>query len=155
TIDTLRDKPAVRQRYMTKPWAPDEQRGMSDEATKHHLKNLDRFEIVSQTIAPLQDKLLAHRVYGMLTSMKALRIFMEYHFYAVWDFMCLLKCLQDKLTCTQIPWRNPENMDAARMINEIVVAEETDVRQGGHGYISHYTLYVEAMEEIGANTDTL
>jgi hypothetical protein len=87
--------------------------------------------------------------------MKALRVFMEYHCYAVWDFMCLLKSLQNKLTCTQIPWKSMENTDAARMINEIVVAEETDVRRDGHGYASHYTLYVEAMEEIGANTDIL
>ena len=116
---------------------------------------MDRFEIVSNTIIPLRDKLLAHRVYDMLTDMKSLQIFVEYHCYAVWDFMCLLKCLQVKLTSVEIPWQTPQNMDAARMINEIVVAEETDVRQGGHGYASHFELYVEAMDEIGANTDTL
>jgi Protein of unknown function (DUF3050) len=138
-----------------KPWAPDKLHGTLDEAGKLYLQNPDRFEMASQTIAPLRDKLLAHRVYDMLTSMKALRVFMEYHCYAVWDFMCLLKCLLSKSTCTQIPWKNMENTDAARMINEIVVAEETDIRQDGHGYASHYTLYVEAMEEIGANTDTL
>ena len=151
TVDTSRYKPPAG----PKPWAPDKLHGTLDEAGKLYLQNPDRFEMASQTIAPLRDKLLAHRVYDMLTSMKALRVFMEYHCYAVWDFMCLLKCLQNKLTCTQIPWKNMENTDAARMVNEIVVAEETDVRRDGHGYASHYTLYVEAMEEIGANTDTL
>ena len=110
---------------------------------------------LGEAIAPLREKLLTHRVYGLLTSMKALQVFVEYHCYAVWDFMCLLKCLQNKLTCTEISWQNPENMDAARMINEIVVAEETDVRQDSRGYASHLTLYVEAMDELGANTDTL
>ncbi|HKQ79758.1 MAG TPA: DUF3050 domain-containing protein [Blastocatellia bacterium] len=145
----------ILQRYLTKPWAVEKLHGMLDEAGKLYLKDLDRFELVSQSITRLRNKLLAHRVYGMLTNIKALQIFVEYHCYPVWDFMSLLKCLQNKLTCTKIPWQTPENMQAARMINEIVVAEETDVRQGGHGHASHYELYVEAMEEIGANTDTL
>lgn len=145
----------ILQRYLTKPWAMEKLYDMLDEAARLYLRDLDRFEIVSQSIGRLRNKLLTHRVYGMLTKMKALRIFMEYHCYAVWDFMSLLKCLQNKLTCTEIPWRTPENMPAAHMINEIVVAEETDVRRDGHGYASHYELYVEAMEEIGANTDTL
>ena len=142
-------------RYMTKPWAMEKLRVMLDEAGKLYLQDLDRFEIVSQSIMRLRNKLLEHRVYGMLTNMKALQIFVEYHCYPVWDFMSLLKCLQNKLTCTEVPWQTPENMQAARMINEIVVAEETDVRRDGHGHASHYEMYVEAMEEIGANTDTL
>jgi ActR/RegA family two-component response regulator len=145
----------ILQRYLTKPWAMEKLHGMLDEAAKLYLQDLDRFEIVSQNITKLRNKLLSHRVYGMLTNIRALQIFTEYHCYPVWDFMSLLKCLQNKLTCTDIPWQTPENMQAARMINEIVVAEETDVRQDGHGHASHYELYVEAMEEIGANTDTL
>src|SRR5262249_13982173 len=63
--------------------------------------------------------------------------------------------LQNKLTCTTLPWNTPDNLFAARMINEIVVAEETDVTMDGKGYASHFDLYVEAMTEIGAETDTL
>ena len=145
----------ILQRYLTTPWAPEQLDRMLDEAAQLYLRDLDRYAIVSHTITPLREKLLAHRVYAMLTTMKALQVFVEYHCYAVWDFMCLLKALQNKLTCTDIPWQNPSNMDAARMINDIVVAEETDVRPDGHGYASHFTLYVEAMDEIGANTDTI
>ncbi len=129
--------------------------GMPDEASKLYPQDSDPFEIVSQSIAQLRNRLLEHRVYGMLTNVKALRIFTEYHCYAVWDFMSLLKCLQNRLTSISIPWKTPENMEAARMINEIVVAEETDVRRDGHGHASHYELYVEAMEEIGAETDAI
>ncbi len=143
------------QRYLTKPWPPEKLIGMLNEAATLYLKDIDRFAIVSHTIQPLRQKLLQHRVYNMLTNVRALRIFMEFHCYAVWDFMCLLKCLQNKLTCTSIPWRSPENMFAARMINEIVVAEETDLSQDGHGYASHFDLYVDAMAELGADTDTL
>jgi len=143
------------QRYLTKPWAMEKLQGMLHDAAKLYLLNLNRFEIVSQTITGLRNKLLSHRVYGMLTDMTALRIFMEHHCYPVWDFMSLLKCLQNKLTCTEVPWQTPENVQAARMINEIVVAEETDVRRDGHGHASHYELYIEAMQEIGASTETL
>jgi hypothetical protein len=46
-------------------------------------------------------------------------------------------------------------MFAARMINEIVVAEESDHKQDHSGYISHFDMYVDAMAEVGADTDTL
>jgi Protein of unknown function (DUF3050) len=76
---------------------------MLDEAATLYLQDLDRFEIVSQTIAGLRNQLLSHRVYGMLTNMRALRTLTEYHCYSGWDFMALLKCLQNKLTCTEVP----------------------------------------------------
>jgi len=133
------------QRYLTKPWPSERLLAVLREAADLYLKEIDRFKIVSSTTAPLREKLLAHRLYGMLTSMSALRTFVEYHCYAVWDFMSLLKCLQNKLTCTALPWNTPDNLFAARMINEIVVAEETDVTMDGKGYASHFDLYVEAM----------
>ncbi len=143
------------QRYLTKPWPPEMLLSMLKEAAYMYLKDIDRFKIVSVIIAPLRERLLKHRLYGMLTGINALRTFVEYHCYAVWDFMSLLKCLQNKLTCTFLPWNSPGNMFAARMINEIVVAEETDVTMDGKGYASHFDLYVEAMSEIGAETDTV
>lgn len=118
-------------------------------------KYSDRFTLVSAANAPLRFQLLNHEVYGMLTNVQALRIFMEHHCYAVWDFMALLKCLQHKLTCLRIFWTAPSNMKAARMINEIVIAEETDRRRDSMGYASHFELYIDAMAEIGADTDTV
>jgi hypothetical protein len=69
----------------------EELHGVLDEAAKLYLQDLDRFEIVSRTITPLRNKLLSHRVYGMLTDLRALRVFMEYHCYPVWDFMSLFE----------------------------------------------------------------
>jgi CheY-like chemotaxis protein len=142
-------------RYLTKPWPAGLLNSMVDEAADTYLRDIDRFNLVVDTIAPLREQLLDHRLYGMLTTIDALRTFVEFHCYAVWDFMSLLKCLQNKLTCTSIPWSSPENMFAARMINEIVVAEETDRTVDGHAYASHFDLYIDAMSEVGADTDTL
>jgi hypothetical protein len=65
--------------------------------------------------------------------------------------MSLLKALQINLTCTKTPWGPNKNSQTAYLINEIVLAEETDVNQEGDRK-SHYELYLDAMEDIGAST---
>jgi Protein of unknown function (DUF3050) len=105
---------------------------------------------VAAAIAPGRDRLLAHPVYARLTSKRAVQVFMEHHCYAVMDFMCLLKSLQQRLTVVAVPWFPPASADAARFINEIVLGEECDVAPDG-GFISHYELYVRAMREAGAD----
>ena len=61
---------------------------------------------VENTIAPLQQQLIAHPLYSEIKHPKHLRTFMEHHVYAVWDFMSLLKALQQGLTCTTLPWKH-------------------------------------------------
>ena len=109
---------------------------------------------LSAAILPWRERLLGHEVYRLLNSKRAVQIFMEFHCYAVMDFMCLLKSLQQRLTVVAVPWFPPANPDAARFINEIVLGEESDVAPGG-GYISHYSLYLNAMKQAGASTDKI
>lgn len=101
-------------------------------------------------LAPLRAKLLEHPVYSKLTSIEAIRVFMTYHAFAVWDFMSLVKSLQQKLTGTTLPWIPVGNPSSRRLINEIVWGEESDVDLNGNP-ASHYELYIQAMEEIGAD----
>jgi hypothetical protein len=107
---------------------------------------------MEKIIAEQHHKLVNHPVYLELTSTSAIRAFMECHVFAVWDFMSLLKALQNKVTCTTIPWRpSVYSADVVRMINEIVLGEESDVDQYGNS-CSHFHLYIRAMEEVGADT---
>src|SRR4030081_1284006 len=84
----------------------------------------------------LRAQLLDHPIYAEVASVEDLRRFMEDHVFAVWDFMSLLKRLQQDLTCTKVPWFPAENTKAARLINDIVIGEETDVDPDG-SYVSH------------------
>ena len=109
-------------------------------------------EYIEGKIKSLRDKLLNHRLYSNIERIEDLQIFTENHIYAVWDFMSLLKALQIKLTCTKTPWVPNNNSQTAYLINEIVLAEETDVNQLGERK-SHYELYIDAMIDIGAKIE--
>lgn len=108
-------------------------------------------EQISVAIDPLRRALLEHPIYHDLRSPRALRVFMEHHVFAVWDFMSLLKALQQRLTCASVPWIPSNEGIGGRLINEIVVAEETD-EDGRGGFASHFDLYRRAMIGFGADT---
>jgi hypothetical protein len=102
-------------------------------------------------LCSLRAALLDHPIYAHVSSVADLRRFMEDHVFAVWDFMSLLKRLQQDMTCIRVPWFPADNAKAARLINDIVIGEETDVDPDG-SYVSHLALYLRAMGDIGAST---
>lgn len=99
----------------------------------------------------VRDQLLQHEMYQQMNTAERVRIFMKHHVFAVWDFMSLLKRLQQELTCVTYPWVPKSGPSYSRYINEIVLGEETD-EDGQGGYISHFELYLSAMKEVGADT---
>jgi hypothetical protein len=111
-------------------------------------------ERLRQRLSPVKTQLLNHPVYAQIDSISALRIFMEHHVFAVWDFMSLLKALQQRLTCVSVPWLPVPDTSCARLINEIVTAEESD-EDGSGGYISHFEMYLRAMKQSHADTSRI
>ena len=59
--------------------------------------------------------------------------------------------LQQELTCTNVPWSAQGPRTDRRLINEIVLGEESDFVGGKH--ISHLELYLESTEAAGATTE--
>ena len=112
---------------------------------------LDPIEFLQQEVATTRQLLLNNGLYYRLQTMADLRQFMEHHVFAVWDFMSLLKGLQRELTCVEVPWVPTANPATRRLINEIVLEEETDLDPQGQP-TSHFELYMRAMEECGADT---
>jgi hypothetical protein len=107
--------------------------------------------IIMDELTLAQRSLSTHPMYTELNSLPAVRIFMRYHAFAVWDFMSLLKSLQRHITCVEIPWRpSPYPAELIRAINEIVLGEESDVDQDGNAS-SHFQLYLRAMREVQAD----
>lgn len=110
--------------------------------------------IVNQKITQERTQLLQHPLYKKITSLEHLQKFLEGHVYAVWDFMSLLKALQQKLTCTTTPWFASSNPETRYLINEIVLAEESDISLDGRR-LSHFEMYLEAMKACNANTENI
>lgn len=104
----------------------------------------------STSLQTARERLIRHPLYEQLTSVDRIRIFMKHHVFAVWDFFSLLKRLQLEVTCVSVPWFPRGLGNHARFITEIVVAEECDEGPDGE-HLSHFELYLSAMDEVGAD----
>ena len=113
-----------------------------------------RLESLQAALATPRARLTDHPLYSRLSDPDGIRAFSTWHVFAVWDFMSLLKSLQNALTCTRPPWLPVGNPATRFLINEIVVGEESDTDPNGER-ISHFELYLKAMESMGADTSII
>ena len=113
------------------------------------------FERLEDDIAELRLEVTRHPLFFRPWSVETLRTVMTHHVMAVWDFMALAKTLQRGLTCMDVPWMPPADPVCARMINEIVLAEESDEIETLGFTGSHFELYLAAMDEVGASTEKI
>lgn len=114
------------------------------------VKTINNPELVN-----LHESVSHHTMFTKIKSLNDLRTLMETHVFAVWDFMSLLKRLQRDITCVEVPWRpSPYPKRMVRLINEIVLGEESDLLRSGEP-MDHFSLYLLSMKEIGASTEKL
>jgi hypothetical protein len=104
---------------------------------------------------PLRHKLDNHAVYSAVHTLDDLRLFMSHHVFSVWDFMSVVKYLQQEIAPTAYPWIPRGHPSVRYFINQLVLEEESDQAlpdaQGNPTYASHFELYCSAMKEIGAD----
>lgn len=106
---------------------------------------------LTDRLSPLTTKIIYHPIYEHLATEDHLKLFMEQHIFAVWDFMCLLKELHRHIVTTAAPWFPPKDALSAHLIGSILAEEEGDMIEDGIHYQSHYEIYLRAMGMLGAD----
>lgn len=124
---------------------------MSNIFEKFKLPETERYVEKLQEVTGV---LKSHPIYKEVKSRQDLQVFMQMHVYAVWDFMVLLKRIQSEYTGYRYPWTPPVDAASARLINQIVLSEESEQIEPGV-VMSHFELYQAAMEEVGASRDKI
>jgi hypothetical protein len=108
-------------------------------------------QITPEIIAGFKYQLEDHPVYEAVAGIEDLQCFMQHHVYSVWDFMSLIKYLQSVIAPTSYPWVPQGDGSVRRFINELVLEEESDETNVPGQFSSHFELYHQAMQEIGAD----
>ncbi len=112
-----------------------------------------------ENIKQLRVELKNHPIYAAVKDMDDLTIFMQHHIYSVWDFMSLVKYLQNEIAPARTPWLPFGDAQVQRFINDIVLGEESDegipLKDGTPTYTSHFNLYALAMEEVKKGSNKL
>ncbi|MDD7985818.1 DUF3050 domain-containing protein [Lentisphaera marina] len=99
----------------------------------------------------MNKKLSEHSLYKEVWSAQGIRVFMQYHVFCVWDFQSLAKKIQQICSPPEFPWMPHKSPELRRLINEVILEEETDTDPTTNSYCSHYELYLKAMEQCGAD----
>jgi hypothetical protein len=116
-------------------------------------KTHPQIEELRRVIDTARAAVVKHPIYRRLDTLEDVNGFTENHVFAVWDFMSLLKVLQRSLTCIDVPWVPRGSNESRRLINDIVLVEESD--ELNDGFISHFELYMNGMDQAGADTTVI
>ena len=109
-------------------------------------------ETINNSIQPQKDLLLQHSLYKKVKTIEDLQLFSRKPCLCGLGFHVLIKSLTRQINLHNNPLvRHQKTQKRRYLINEIVLAEETDLTIDGRRQ-SHFEMYIEAMEDCGADT---
>lgn len=111
-------------------------------------------DLLTHRLAPLVKQVVEHSLCSHIKSQEDVKVFLQQHVFAVWDFMCLLKALYQRLVTTESVWYPPIDALSANLIGDILCEEEGDIDEFGN-FSSHFDIYIRAMKKLGADTSLI
>ncbi|MCX6128769.1 MAG: DUF3050 domain-containing protein [Proteobacteria bacterium] len=91
-----------------------------------------------------------HKLYERIYNEQSLRIFVENHVICVWSYNFLLRQIHQELVSHIHPLNSQLQKEAIRLVSEIILEEEVE-EQGDGSLLSHLEIYLEAMQDLGAD----
>lgn len=91
-----------------------------------------------------------HKLYERVNDELSLRLFMEHHVICVWSYNFLLREIHQELVGLIHPLNSQSQKEAIRLVSEMILEEELEEQQDG-SLLSHFEIYLEAMQDLGAN----
>lgn len=112
-------------------------------------------DFVHNSVKYLIKKIDAHSLFSSLDTFPKMQIFMKYDVFTCWDCMCIIKDLYNKLVCNGTPWLPPKDAFSASLLCHIIGEEESDLAFDGKTYLSHFEIYILAMQRAHADTSPI
>lgn len=114
------------------------------------------FRKMEQDLLPYRTALMQHPLYNAINSKERLKVFTQTHIYPVYDFMWLLKRLEEVYVPSIVPFIPTDDTPiVTRFIHEILTGEQSDKVPAEltklPQYSSHLHLYLAGMDELGAD----
>jgi len=110
-------------------------------------KEMQEFEVASNNI-------VNHKMFKNLNNLENIKIYSEFQIWCVWDFMSILKKVQNLIFTNDIMWLPPKNPNVGAAFYKLIESEETDLghKSGDLNRASHFQSFLASMKQMGADT---
>jgi len=110
-----------------------------------------------QTLIKVSEDVINHPMFKKLNNIYNIKKYSEFQIWCVWDFMSILKQVQNFIFCNDILWLPPENPNAGAAFYRLIESEETDLgfKGGDLNRASHFQSFRAAMQELNADTKNI
>ena len=92
----------------------------------------------------------SHKLYERIYNEQALRLFVEHHVICVWAYNFLLRQIHQEVVALVHPLNSQAQKEAIRLVSKIILEEEVEEQHDG-SLLSHLEIYLEAMQDLGAD----